>query len=448
MSKSHGGLESLNIFLNVRKGERMLTFLLFMWLFLFICCYYVLRPIRRGMFLDGLGNEYMPLVYIGTALVTGAVVWLYSKFSHAPRKILIGSIYGIFFANLVAWWQIFQVESKLASGFFWVWLDVFSIMGVTLFWMYANDLCDSVRAKRLFGIIAAGGGVGAIVGSSLTASLVGTLGSTNLLLVAAGIIALTLGIFLLLEKVSAGQKIERISASEFEKCDMSKLSGVLKTLVGNKFLLFLLLVVSFERVTPDLVQFLYNEILKNMASGKDAIAALDANLERWRGVAELAVDVFIVSFVLRRFGTTFSLTSNAATIFAGLITFAVIPNPVVLMSVFHMDEAMRHAWFKAAKELMYTVTSRDVLYSVKPIIEMFFYRFARGMAGVLIFVVNSLLGLGTNGVICAGVLAAAGWFYCSWHLSKEYKRLEIEALKRAWESQMGSESPATVPAKG
>lgn len=442
MSKSEGGLESLNIFLNVRKGERLLTFLLFNWLFLFICCYYVLRPIRRGMFLDGLGNEYMPLVYIGTALVTGLVVFLYSKFSHVPRKKLIGSIYGIFFVNLIAWWQIFQVESKLASGFFWVWLDVFSIMGVTLFWMYANDLCDSTRAKRLFGIIAAGGGVGAILGSSLTASLVGTIGSTNLLLVAALIVALTLGIFLILEKVSAREKITRVAASEFEKCDMSKFSGVLSTIARNKFLMFLLLVVSFERITPDLVQFIYNEILRGMATGKDAIAALDANLEKWRGLAELAIDIFIVSFVLRRFGTAFSLTSSAATIFAGLISFTLIPNPVILMSVFHCDEAMRHAWFKAAKELMYTVTNRDVLYTVKPVIEMFFYRFARGLAGVVIFVVNSLLGLGTAGVIGAGIITAAGWFYCALKLSKEYKRLEVEALKRLWEEQLAQEKTA------
>ncbi|HEY9784097.1 MAG TPA: Npt1/Npt2 family nucleotide transporter [Candidatus Obscuribacterales bacterium] len=444
---NHQGGESLTTFLSVRKGERLITSLLFGWLFLFICVYYVLRPIRRGLFLDGLGNEYMPFVYMGTAAVTGVVVWLYSKFSRVPRRKLIGSVYGIFLANLIAWWEVFKHESVLASGVFWVWLDVFSIMGVTLFWMYANDVFDSAKAKRLFGLIAAGGGFGAILGSSLTASLVGIVGTTNMLLVAAAIVALTLGIFLVIEKINEGEPLQRAAAPEFERCDTSKITSVLKTIVENKFLLFLMLAVAFERVTPDFVQFCYNEILKGMATGRDAIAALDANLERWRGLAELVVDIFLVSFVLKRLGTGFALTSSAATILAGLITFAVVPNPIVIMTIFHLDEGMRHAWFKAAKELTYTVTSRDVLYNVKPVIEMFCYRFARGAAGLMIYFVYSVLGLGTTGVMIAGGACAAGWLYCGLRLSREYKRLELEATKRAWEEQLAQTAPLAAAKK-
>jgi len=431
----------LDLFLSVQKGERTITALLFTWIFLFICVYYILRPIRRGLFLAGLGNEYMPLVYIGTALVTGVVVWLYSKFSKAPRKILISSVYGIFIVNLLAWWQIFKHESPVASGAFWVWLDVFSIMGVTLFWMYANDVCDSNKAKRLFGVIAAGGGLGAVLGSTITACLVGTIGTTNLLLVAAGFVALTLGLFHVLEALNKKKNVvERAAAPEFEKAKVSSISGAFKLIFQNKFLLLLLFVVALERVTPDMVQFLYNDILKSMATGRDAIAAVDANLERWRGIVEFVVELFLVSAIVRKLGSGFCLSSSAGLIFAGVTMFAFVPNPLILMAVFHGDEAMRHAWFKAAKELMYTVTSRDVLYNVKPVIEMFVYRMARGVAGVIIFIVNTALGLGAKGVMAAAVICAAGWLFCGWKLSKEYSRLEMEATRRALEAQLGEGS--------
>ncbi len=427
MAKSETSLaESLKLFMNVQKEERAITVMLFLWQFIFICVYYVLRPIRRGLFLDGLGNEWMPLVYIGTALVTGVVVWLYSKFSHLPRKTLISAVYGFFCVNLLIWWQVFQHPSPVASGIFWVWLDVFSIMGVTLFWMYANDVFNSDRARRLFGILAAGGGLGAVLGSTLTASLVNLLGAPNMLLVAAGLVGVTLIIFLLLEKTAQGLSTERKAARDIKTADMSNLSGILKTIFSNKLLLLLTFLVTFERVTPDLVQFLYNEVLKNLASGRDAIATLDANFERWRAIVEFFVEMFLVSAILRKFGSVFALTSNATVIFAGLITYALVPNPAVLIVVFHLDEGCRHAWFKAAKELMYTVTPREVLYSVKPVIEMFFYRFARGLAGVLIFIVNTVLGLGSMGVLCAGIVVAAAWFYSATQLSKEFKRLEGE----------------------
>ena len=424
MSKETSLAESLKLFMNVQKDERLVTFMLFLWQFLFICVYYVLRPIRRGLFLDGLGNEWMPVVYIGTALVTGVVVWLYSKFSHLPRKILISSVYGFFCVNLLIWWQIFQKPFAAASGVFWVWLDVFSIMGVTLFWMYANDVFSSERAKRLFGILAAGGGLGAVFGSSLTAGLVSILGAPNMLLVAAVLIAATLGIFLILEKNCQGISADRKASSNIKTADMSNLGGIIKTIFSNRLLLLLTFLVTFERVTPDLVQFLYNDVLKNMATGRDAIAALDANFERWRAIVEFFVEMFLVSAILRKFGSTFALTSNASIIFAGLISYALIPHPAILIAVFHLDEGCRHAWFKAAKELMYTVTPREVLYSVKPVIEMFFYRFARGLAGVIIYIVNTLLGFGSQGVLVAGVVVAASWFFCARKLSNEYSKLE------------------------
>lgn len=432
MSKDTSLAESLKVFLNVQKDERLITVLLFAWQFLFICTYYVLRPIRRGLFLDGLGNEWMPVVYIGTALITGIVVWIYSKFSHYPRKILIGSVYGFFCVNLLIWWAVFQKESRIASGVFWVWLDVFSIMGVTLFWMYANDVFNSERAKRLFGILAAGGGLGAVLGSTLTASLVNTLGAANMLLVAAGLIAATLGIFLVLENNCQGLSAERIAtATSMKTADMDNFGGVIKTIFSNKLLLLLTCLVTFERVTPDLVQFLYNDVLKHMASGSNAIAALDANLERWRAIVEFFVELFLVSAILKKFGNSFALTSNASIIFAGMISFALIPNPAILIAVFHLDEGCRHAWFKAAKELMYTLTPREVLYKVKPVIEMFFYRFARGIAGVLIFIVNSVFHFGSTGVLVTGACAAAVWFSCAMKLSREYKRLELREAEHA-----------------
>jgi ATP:ADP antiporter, AAA family len=420
---------SLSDFFSVQKGERLKTFSLFSWLFLFICVYYVLRPIRRGMVLEGLGNEYMPFVYMGTALVTGVVVWVYSKFAYLPRKKLIGSIYGIFFVNLLMWWQAFQFESKITSGLFWIWLDVFSIMGVTLFWMYANDIFNSQSAKRLFGIVAAGGGLGAVLGSTITASLVNVLGATNMLLVAAGLIACTLGIFLFIESNSEkDQPVKRVPSPAFEKEKVSGLGKAFNVLMTNKLLMLLTVVVCFERITPDLIQYIYHEVLHDMAHGANAIAALDANLERWRAVCEFVIELFFVGIVLRKVGSAPCLASSGVCIAGSLLTFAVFANPMIVVAIFHVDEALRHSWFKAAKELTYTVTSRDVLYTVKPVIEMFCYRFARGFAGIMILLVNTVCGFGTPGIIVMGVISSTLWVVAALKLNTEFKRLELEAL--------------------
>jgi ATP:ADP antiporter, AAA family len=424
---------ALTLLFDIKSGERKKTLLLFSWLMLFISAYYVLRPIRRALVLDGLGNEAMPFIYLGTALVTGLVVWIYSKFSHLPRKLLIGSIYGIFASHLLCWWMLFQFETPAMYGVFWVWLDVFSIMGVTLFWMYANDIFESSSAGRLFGIIAAGGGMGAIVGSSITAGLVESLGVNSMLLVSSVIVATILAIFLKLESIVSKDTIvskDKIDRPDIhaEKKSSKSLREILSDIKNNRFLLLLTIVVCFERITPDLIQYLYHEILDQIVSGRSAIAAMDANLERWRGIVEICIELFVVAFIIRKFGSGFSLVSNGLAIAGSLAAFALFANPLIIVAIFHADEAMRHSWFKAAKELTYTVTNRQILYAVKPVIEMFFYRFSRGLAGLLILFVAGIMGLGTSGILALGIVTGLLWAYFAWQLYGEFRKREYLAM--------------------
>ncbi|OPZ84941.1 MAG: hypothetical protein BWY75_02568 [bacterium ADurb.Bin425] len=185
------------------------------------------------------------------------------------------------------------------------------------------------------------------------------------------------------------------------------------------------MLVCFERITPDFIQYLYNDVLHNMASGVDAITQLDAGLERTRGVVEFVVELCFVSLILKKAGTRFCLSSSAATILSAVVLFALVGNPLFIVCAFHLDEGMRHAWFKSAKELTYTVTSRDVLYNIKPVIEMFFYRFARGFAGLAIYF-TQVLHLGVKGVMALTALSSFVWLFAAFGLTREFERLEKE----------------------
>ena len=68
---------------------------------------------------------------------------------------------------------------------FFVWISVFNLFAVSVFWSFMADIFTSEQGKRLFGFIAAGGSAGALLGPLVTVSIVGTIGPTNLLIVAA-----------------------------------------------------------------------------------------------------------------------------------------------------------------------------------------------------------------------------------------------------------------------
>ena len=54
---------------------------------------------------------------------------------------------------------------------FFIWTSVFNLFVVSVFWAMIVDIFNSEQGKRLFGFIAAGATVGAIIGSAVTASL-------------------------------------------------------------------------------------------------------------------------------------------------------------------------------------------------------------------------------------------------------------------------------------
>src|SRR6185503_5717335 len=71
--------------------------------------------------------------------------------------------------------------------------SVFNLFVVSVFWAFMVDVFTTEQSKRLFGFIAAAATLGGILGSSITATTVKTIGVPALLLISAAL--LELGVF-------------------------------------------------------------------------------------------------------------------------------------------------------------------------------------------------------------------------------------------------------------
>ncbi|MBM4355787.1 MAG: hypothetical protein FJ109_18690, partial [Deltaproteobacteria bacterium] len=250
MASRHGTLRDL---LRIERRDRLPTFLLFLWFLLTIASYYVVRPVRSTLVLFSAGPEALPWVYMGTALATGLAVWVFAKFSRAKRTHLVGGTLAVLLASLVFWWWAagMAVSAREAgstawdwtSPMFYIWVDVFSSLAVTVFWMVANDVFGSERAKHTFGVLAAAGPAGGFLGAWLAQSLARPVGPVDLVLVAAGLYALVLSVYLLLEKVTEGRSAVRPAFDVQRAADLRKLPEVLRAVARSRVLLFLVMVV-------------------------------------------------------------------------------------------------------------------------------------------------------------------------------------------------------------
>ena len=70
----------------------------------------------------------------------------------------------------LAWYFDRNPGSAFAAKFFYVYISVLNLMLVSVFWSFLLELFDSGQSNRLFGVIAAGGTAGALVGPQLFVS--------------------------------------------------------------------------------------------------------------------------------------------------------------------------------------------------------------------------------------------------------------------------------------
>jgi AAA family ATP:ADP antiporter len=423
----------------LEKGERLLTLLLFLWFFLTLCSYYVVRPVRSAMVLFTLGPEALPWAYMGTAAATGIAVWLFARFSKARRCRLVGGTLALLVASLAAWWWVVDkaTDARAAgstawdwtSPVFYVWIDVFSSLAVTLFWMVANDLFGPHGAKRSFVILAAAGPAGGVAGAWLAEMLAHPLGPAHLILVSAGLFAAVFVIFLAVEALSGGRSAARphpaaAAATGAAPADLRKLPDVLRTVGRSRLLLMLVFVVGFERVAPDFVDWIFQAAGKQAVDDHTAWTAFFAAFDKWREVAVLVATFFVTPPLLAWRGPAAALATVplAIVLFAG--GFAIWPVFYLAVLMKGFEEGQRHAWFKAGKELTYTVTSREVIYSIKGYVEVFLYRFARGVAGAVLLLLTAGLGWGPAGVAVAVIPLCLAWLWCIRELGREFHRQE------------------------
>ncbi len=69
----------LKAFVDIRAGEQRRVVLLAFYLFLVITSYYVIKPVRNSLFIQRLGADNLPYIYILTALFVGIMISGYSR---------------------------------------------------------------------------------------------------------------------------------------------------------------------------------------------------------------------------------------------------------------------------------------------------------------------------------------------------------------------------------
>jgi AAA family ATP:ADP antiporter len=170
----------------VEPQELKAVALAFLFNFVLLGSYYILRPVRDTM-ATVFGVQALQDLFTGTFVITlfcaPLFAWCAAKVKLAR---LLPGVFWVLLINLLIFYALFRLAPQnrwLAAAFFW-WFSVINLFLISIFWTFMADVFSPAQATRLFAFIAAGGSIGAIAGPLLTRSLAGIVGVNGLLLVA------------------------------------------------------------------------------------------------------------------------------------------------------------------------------------------------------------------------------------------------------------------------
>ena len=187
----------------VEANELHATLLSFLFVFVLMTAYFIMRPCRDAMASDWSDAE-VSLLWTMTFFLSLIAVSIYGAAISLVRfRLLVPGVYGFFALSFFVFYfgSTFIADPVFVDKGFYVWLSVFSLFHLSVFWSFMSDLFNKEQALRLFGIIATGASVGAIVGPLLTAELVASIGTSALMLVSATMLLIPIPIILVLERL-------------------------------------------------------------------------------------------------------------------------------------------------------------------------------------------------------------------------------------------------------
>jgi AAA family ATP:ADP antiporter len=398
----------LQRFTQVRREEVVPVLASALAFFFILTALMVLRPARDALGMQR-GIEAVRWLFVGTAVVTLAVNPVFGLLVSRLRRLAFIDATWLFFAASLLGFYALLVMAPAAIGetsgmVFFVWYSVFNLFATMVFWGLMADRFSLEQSKRLFGIIAVGGSLGAIAGPWLASALARPLGTPALLLVA----VLALG----LAMVSV-RGVGRLQSDESDESHGRAVIGGsawegVRAVLRSPYLLGIAVYVLTLTVVATFIYFTRLQMVAALGDGLDARTTLFARIDLYTQIATLVLQALIAGRLMKHVGVPFTLALlpiTAALGFLGLALTASLATLVLFQAAF---SAMQRAFTRPARETLFTVVSRADKYKSKAFIDTFVYR-SGDVVGAQVEGVLGRLGTGLAALISVSVPLAVVW---------------------------------------
>ncbi len=432
----------LRVFTEVRPGEAGPALLLLLNIFLVLCAYYFIKPVREGWLAISVISDWSKMEIkayssFAQAMLLLLLIPLYARLAVTWTRQQLLTRVGVFFlVTLLLFWWFHPGHAPLSIPFlgvaFYVWVGIFAVTLVAQFWSFAADLYDEERGKRLFPLIAVGASSGAVAGSWISEQLVKRwqVETLDLLLYAALPLMLALALARYVDRHGISRNHAGVEASDLPAAGNG---GGAYTLIWNDYYLritaFMVFTMFWVMTNGENILFsavqraLADEGINTAAGIKSGTAAFYSHLYFWVNLSGLLLQAFVVSRLQRvgGFGALLitpplvSLFSYGAMTASNALT--------VLTAAKTMENGTNYSINNTARQVLWLPTSREMIYKAKVAIDTLCVRFGDGLAALTVLIGTRVMALEIREFLIFNLVLILVWLGLAVLVVREHRRI-------------------------
>jgi HEAT repeat protein len=325
--------------------------------------------------------------------------------------------------------RLFYVEGSTAFGLvFYGWYDLFAAALVTQFFMATQLFFDARLARRAYPLVIAGGSIGATLGGAVTGFFAERVGTPNLMLVAAVLIAA----FSVGMPVVWGVRSSEAGGKRRTRKREPLRGSELRALLANRQVRLIAGMVLITILVKQLIDYQFNTLSKEIYAERDAISAFQGKFNaatQWLPLVALAS----LQPLLRRWGvglTVLLLPAAMLLTSVGLVLLWGIGMVVVAKGA---ETSLRYSAERAGREILYVPVPEEIKLRAKTYIDVAIEKGVGKVASAaLIFVLLELMDYRAIAFVSAGLSLV--WLILALRVKAEY----VRTLGRSIEGRFAS----------
>jgi len=405
----------------VEPAEKAALLLGFAFHFCVLASYYLVRPLRDALGLEG-GADKLQWLFTATFVAMLVMVPLFGALvSRLPPRRFVPLVYRLIALSMLVFGVLIANHAApVAVGrVFFVWISIYNLFIVSIFWSVLVDRFSSEQGRRLFGFIAAGGTLGTFIGPLLAATMATRLGPIALTFAAAVLLEAAVQCYRAL--LSRTQSQDRAVSRDEQRMGGGMLAGV--TLITRSPYLFgLVLFMLLHTSAATLLYFEQGRIVAGSYADVGSRTQFFATVDLIVSALTLIFQLALTAPLIRLVGIGGALVALPLATVAAFTAMALAPVPTTVALAQGLRRAVEFAIVRPGREVLWTVVSREEKYKAKNVIETVVYRGGDAASGWLSV---GLTALGTGfGLLAMVIVPFAGlWAWlCFWLAKRQAQR--------------------------